>query len=89
MLHRAHFRVTIGGVLSSSAVLRLDAMRKIQASSVSFVWAFILDRVGMIPLDLFNAQPVSRNQDKHVGMRKSVKRDDLPMPLHYDLNNNQ
>jgi hypothetical protein len=45
--------------------------------------------VGMIPLDLFNAQQVARNQDKHVGMRKSVKRDDLPMPLHYDLNNNQ
>lgn len=89
MVHRAHFRVTIGGVLGSSAVLWLDAMRKIQASSASFVCAFILDRVGMIPLGLFNAQQVARNQDKHVGMRKSVKRDDLPMPLHYDLNNNQ
>ena len=45
--------------------------------------------MGMIPLGLLNAQQVARNQDKHVGMRKSVKRDDLPMPLHYDLNNNQ
>ena len=81
--------MTIGVVLSSSAVLRLDAMRNIQASSASFVWALILDRVGMIPLGLFNAQQASRNQDKHVGMRKSVKRDDLPMPLHYDLINNQ
>jgi hypothetical protein len=41
----------------------------------------------MIPSGLFNAQQVARNQDKHVGMRKSVKRDDLPMPLHYDVNN--
>ncbi len=89
MLHRAHFRVTIGVVLSSLAVLRLDAMRNMHASSASFVCALILDRVSMIPLGLFNAQQVARNQDKHVGMRKSVKRDDLPMPLHYDLNNNQ
>ena len=43
----------------------------------------------MIPLGLLNAQQVARNQDKHVGMLKSVKRDDLPMPLHYALNNNQ
>ena len=37
MVYRAHFRVTMAVVSSSSAVVRLDAMRNIQASSTSFV----------------------------------------------------